>query len=105
MTTSTRLLCRVPFLPDLPTVAEAGMPGFTATNGYAFTASGKAPPALLERWNQKLVKALKSPEVVEELKRSGLLPAPGTHDEPPRYIDSESRTWGQVNVERQATAL
>ncbi len=101
---ATTGLTRAPFLPDLPTVAESGMPGFTATNWYAFVAPGKMPPALLERWNQELVKALKAPEVVDELNRSGLLPAPGTRDELARFIASESKTWARVITERKITA-
>lgn len=95
---------RAPFLPDLPTVAEAGLAGFTATNWYAFVAPGKTPAPVLERWNQELVKALKAPEVAEELNRSGLLPAPGTREELARYIERESKTWGRVIAERKITA-
>ncbi len=101
---ATTGLARAPFLPDLPTVAEAGLPGFTATNWYAFVASAKMPVALQERWNAELVKALKSPEVAEELNRSGLLPAPGTRDDLARTIAAESRTWGKVIAERKITA-
>jgi tripartite-type tricarboxylate transporter receptor subunit TctC len=100
---ATTGLTRAPFLPDLPTVAET-LPGFQATNWYAFIAPGKTPAPLLDRWNQELVKALKSPEVNEELTRSGLLPAPGTRDELARFIDRESRTWGQVIADRKITA-
>ena len=100
---ATTGLTRAPFLPELPTVAEL-LPGFTATNWYAFIAPGKTPAPVLERLNQELVKALKSPEVQEELTRAGLLPAPGTRDELARYIDAESKTWGKVIVERKITA-
>lgn len=100
---ATTGLTRAPFLPELPAVAEM-LPGFTATNWYAFIAPGRTPPALLDRLNAELVKALKSPEVADELTRSGLLPAPGTRDELARYIDSESRTWGKVIVDRKITA-
>ncbi len=101
---ATTGLARAPFLPDLPTVSEAGLTGFTATNWYAFVASAKVPAPVLERWNAELVKALRSPEVAEELTRSGLLPAPGTRDELARTIAAESRTWGQVIAERKITA-
>ena len=100
---ATTGLTRAPFLPDLPAVAEM-LPGFTATNWYAFIAPGRTPVPLLDRLNAELVKALKSPEVADELTRSGLLPAPGTRDELARYIDSESRTWGKVIVDRKITA-
>lgn len=100
---ATTGLVRAPFLPELPTVSEF-LPGFTATNWYAFIGSARMPAALQERWNQELVKALKAPEVAEELTRSGLLPAPGTRDELARYIDAESKTWAKVIVERKITA-
>lgn len=100
---ATTGLVRAPFLPELPTVAEL-LPGFSATNWYAFIAPGKTPAPLLERWNQELVKALKAPEVADELTRAGLLPAPGTRDELAKYIASESRTWGQVIRQRKITA-
>lgn len=101
---ATTGLTRAPFLPDLPTVSEAGLKGFTATNWYAFVASAKVPAPVLERWNQELVKALKAPEVADELNRAGLLPAPGTREELARYITSESLTWGKVIAERKITA-
>jgi tripartite-type tricarboxylate transporter receptor subunit TctC len=101
---ATTGLTRAPFLPDLPTVSEAGLDGFSATNWYAFVAPGKTPAAILDRWNDELVKALKSPEVADELTRAGLLPAPGTRDELARTIAQESRTWGKVIADRKITA-
>jgi tripartite-type tricarboxylate transporter receptor subunit TctC len=101
---ATTGLTRAPFLPDLPTVSEAGLPGFTATNWYAFVAPGKTPTPILERWNEELVKALKAPEVADELTRAGLLPAPGTRDELARTIAQESKTWGKVIADRKITA-
>ena len=95
---------RAPFLPDLPTVSEARLKGFTATNWYAFVATARMPAPLLERWNQELVKALKAPEVADELTRAGLLPAPGTRDELAKYIASESKIWSKVIVERKITS-
>jgi len=95
---------RAPFLPDLPTVSEAGLKGFTATNWYAFVAPGKTPAPILERWNEELVKALRAPEVADELTRAGLLPAPGTRDELAHTISQESERWGKVIAERKITA-
>jgi tripartite-type tricarboxylate transporter receptor subunit TctC len=101
---ATTGLTRAPFLPDVPTVSEAGLKGFTATNWYAFVAPGKTPAPILERWNEELVKALKAPEVADELTRAGLLPAPGTRDELARTIAEESKTWGKVIADRKITA-
>jgi len=101
---ATTGLTRPSFMPDVPTVAESGFPGFNATNWYAFVAPGKTPPPLLERWNQELVKALNAPDVHDALLKHGLTPMPGTREELARYIESESRTWAQVIKERGITA-
>ena len=72
---------RSPMLPDVPTIAESGYPGFSATNWYAFIATSKMSPALQERWNAELVKVLKSPDVVAALNKHGLPAQPGTREE------------------------
>jgi tripartite-type tricarboxylate transporter receptor subunit TctC len=95
---------RTSMMPDVLTVAEAGYPGFEATNWYAFVAPGKTPEPILARWNQELVKALNAPEVRDELLKHGLTPMPGTREELVRYIESESKTWAQVIKERKITA-
>ncbi|WP_348756511.1 tripartite tricarboxylate transporter substrate binding protein [uncultured Aquincola sp.] len=97
---ATTGLQRSEFMPQVPTVAESGYPGFAATNWYAFMAPGKTPVPVLERWNQELVKALRDPEVKAELDHHGLTPAPGTRQQLADYIASESRTWGQLVRER-----
>jgi tripartite-type tricarboxylate transporter receptor subunit TctC len=97
-------LTRPAFLPNVPTIAESGYPGFNATNWYAFVASSKTPKPLLDRWNVELVKVLNAPDVREQLNKHGLTPQPGTRDELARYIASESITWGRIIRERKITA-
>ena len=97
-------LQRLPSLPKVPTIAESGYPGFSATNWYAFVASSKVPKPLLDRWNTELVKVLKSPDVVSQLNSHGLTPMPTTRDELAKYIDKESQTWSRVIRERKITA-
>jgi tripartite-type tricarboxylate transporter receptor subunit TctC len=87
---------RLPTLPDVPTVAEQGFPGFEATNWYAFVAPGKTPNEILDYWNRELVKVLKDPAVNAELAKHGLYPAPGTRQELAQYIDRETEKWGKV---------
>ena len=55
---ATTGLTRPSYMPNIPTVAEAGYPGFEALNWYAFVAPGKTPAPLLDRWNQEIVKVL-----------------------------------------------
>lgn len=96
-------LTRPAFLPNLPTIAESGYPGFNATNWYAFVASSKTPKPLLDRWNVELVKVLNAPDVREQLNKHGLTPQPGTREELARYIASESATWGRIIKDRKIT--
>lgn len=101
---ATTGLTRSPSMPDVPTIAESGFPGFEATNWYAFVAPGKTPPALLERWNKELVKVLNSPDVREQLDKHGLTPMPGTREELANIIKSESDKWAKVIKEGKITA-
>lgn len=97
-------LTRPSFLPNVPTVAESGYPGFNATNWYAFVAPAKTPPAVLTRWNQELTKALNSAEVTAELLKHGMLAQPGTPQDLAATIASESQFWGKLIRERKITA-
>ena len=101
---ATTGLTRPAFLPNVPTIAESGYPGFNATNWYAFVASSKTPKALLDRWNVELVKVLNATDVREQLNKHGLTPQPGTRDELARYMASESATWGRIIRTRKITA-
>jgi tripartite-type tricarboxylate transporter receptor subunit TctC len=101
---ATTGLTRPAFLPNIPTIAESGYPGFNATNWYAFVASSKTPKALLDRWNLEIVKVLNTPDVKEQLIKYGLIPMPGTRDELARYMASESATWGRIIKERKISA-
>lgn len=92
---------RHPQMPNIPTIAESGFPGYSATNWYAFVTSSKVPAPLLERWNTELVKVLKTPEVINELNNHGMPPQPGTRDELAKEIERESLTWGRVIKDRK----
>jgi tripartite-type tricarboxylate transporter receptor subunit TctC len=94
---------RLSAFPKIPTIAESGFPGFSATNWYAFVASSKVPPAILDRWNTELVKVLKNPDVIEQLNSHGLTPQPSTRDEFAKYMAKETATWGRVIRDRKIT--
>jgi tripartite-type tricarboxylate transporter receptor subunit TctC len=87
---------RTATMPNVPTVAESGYPGFEATNWYAFVAPAKTPKEILDFWNREIVKALQDPQVKSELLKHGLEPMPGTREELARYIDKETETWSKV---------
>ena len=99
-TTGTK---RTSMMPNGPTVAESGYPGFEATNWYAFVAPGKTPKDLLDYWNRELTKVLNDPAVNAELAKHGLDPAPGTRDELAQYMERESQKWGKVVREAKIT--
>jgi tripartite-type tricarboxylate transporter receptor subunit TctC len=87
---------RDPFMPEVPTVAELGYPGYQATNWYAYVAPAKTPKEIIARLNSELVKALHDPAVKDLLNKQGLEPAPGTPEQLARFTKSEYDTWGRV---------
>ena len=89
-------LSRPSFLPNLPTVAESGYPGFNATNWYAFVAPARVPQPILDRWQRELVTVLTTPEVRDELIKHGLTPAPGSREALAATIAAESLAWGKL---------
>ncbi|HZY17298.1 MAG TPA: tripartite tricarboxylate transporter substrate binding protein [Ramlibacter sp.] len=92
---------RPPHLPNVPTVAESGYPGFQALNWYAFVAPAKVPAPVLDRWNQEIVKVLREPEMREYLTKHGLAPHPTTRAELGEFIRKESAQWGAIVRERK----
>jgi tripartite-type tricarboxylate transporter receptor subunit TctC len=95
---------RPAYLPNIPTVAEAGYPGFDALNWYAFVAPAKTPAPILDRWNVEIVKVLGDPGVKEALDKHGLTPQPTTRAGLAAFMRAESDKWGKVVRERRITA-
>lgn len=97
---ATTGLERPGYLPDVPTVSEAGYEGFEALNWYSFMAPGKTPEPILERWNQEVVKVLTDPEVQKQLNDLGLTPHPTTRAEFQAFMQDESDKWSKIIKER-----
>jgi tripartite-type tricarboxylate transporter receptor subunit TctC len=95
---------RPAYLPNIPTVAEAGYPGFEALNWYAFVAPAKTPAPLLDRWNVEIVKVLNDPGVKDALEKHGLTPQPTTRAGLASFMRAESEKWGKVVRERKISA-
>jgi tripartite-type tricarboxylate transporter receptor subunit TctC len=87
---------RARLLPDVPTVAESGYPGYEALNWYAYLAPAATPGPIVERLNRELVQALTAPDVREQLDRQGVEPHPGTPEALRKYMERELATWGRV---------
>src|SRR5687768_14037036 len=86
-------------LPDLPTIAEAGYPGFETDNWYAVVGPAKMPRPIVERLNKEIARALTQSDTKEALLRSGLEVAPGTPEALGKYMNAEYRKWGKLIVE------
>jgi tripartite-type tricarboxylate transporter receptor subunit TctC len=87
---------RAALMPDVPTVAESGYPGYEALNWYGFLGPARMPKDVLERLNRDIVKALANPEAVAQLNKTGVEPQSMTPAEFGKYIEREYQVWGKV---------
>ncbi len=87
---------RADAVPDVPTVAEAGVPGYAATNWYGLLAPAKTPKPAIDRINREMTAALKSPDVADALKQRGIDAAPDTPVEFAAFIRAEDRKWNPI---------
>ena len=87
---------RLPALPDVPTVAEAGLKDFEVTTWYGVLAPAGTPRPVIGRLNAELVKVMHSPEVKERLAGLGTDPVTSTPEEFAAYIRQETAKWGDV---------
>ena len=87
---------RLETLPNVPTIAESGYPGFEAVNWYAFVVGQRTPAPIVRRLNAAVVAALTDPGVAAQLRKLGLDPAPSTPEEAARYIRQEDEKWAAV---------
>ena len=87
---------RAQLLPDVPTIAESGYPGYEAMNWYAYVAPAKTPKDIIDRLNREIVKALAAPDVIALLQKQGMEPSSSSPEELARYIAREYETWGRV---------
>jgi tripartite-type tricarboxylate transporter receptor subunit TctC len=95
---------RSPAFPDLPTVAEGGVPGYVADGWYALYAPAGTPPDIIARLNGAVAKAAQADSFKKLEKTEGLIIAPGTSEELDRYIRSEAARWQEVIEKSGITA-
>lgn len=94
---------RNPLAPDVPTIAESGLPGYECTTEFALMAPAGTPQAIVQRLAAAMSATMRNPEVLERLKQNSVFPAPGTPEEFPAYIAAESGKWGELIRDRGIT--
>jgi tripartite-type tricarboxylate transporter receptor subunit TctC len=87
---------RLPLLPDVPTVAEAGLPGYEASVWWGLVAPAKTPPEIVLQLNAETNKALANAAIGNKLAELGVLVTPGTTDEFAAFIKSQTDVWSGV---------
>lgn len=95
---------RSPSLPDVPTVAESGYPGFEVNNWQGLLAPAGTPPEIIAKLNQATIKALKQPAVVKQLETAGTEPIGSSPEEFKRFLAAEISKWGKVIEQSGARA-
>jgi len=87
---------RAALLPDLPTVSEAGLPGFNVTSWFGVFAPAGLPKNIVAKVNGDVTALLGLPDVKERLERIGAEPAPQSAEEFARFVRDEIARWGKV---------
>lgn len=95
---------RSPALPHLPTVAEAGVPGYEFTTWHGVLAPKGTPKEVIALVNDKLRQLLRAPEMTQRFNQLGLDIVASTPDEFGAHLKSESEKWGRVIKERKIRA-
>jgi len=89
---------RSAMFPDVPTVAEAGVPGFDFDQWYGLLASAKTPRPLIRTVNNEVVRVLNLPDIKERMLTQGATPTPTTPEEFDAYIRSEVKRFAKVLI-------
>ena len=87
---------RLSRMPDIPTTAEAGLPGFEFASYFGLLAPAGTPGDIVRRLNTEVVKALGTPEVNDAVAKMGLEPIPGTPEQYASLIADDSAKWRRI---------
>ena len=87
---------RIKVLPDVPTIAESGVPGYEASLWYGILAPARTPEPIVRKMNAELGTALKTPDVVEKLSTQGVEPHHTSPEQFGALIRNEMRKWTKV---------
>jgi len=94
---------RSPALPDVPTIAEAGVPGYEATSWFGLLAPAGTPAPIVAKLNASILKALADPEVKKKLAEQGAEPFGEKPEQFAAFIQAETAKWGKVVKESGAS--
>lgn len=83
-------------IPEMPTVAESGIPGYEVTTWYGVSAPAKTPRPLIDRLNSEILRALKSPDLAARFKDLGADPIGNTPEQNTAYVQNEITKWAKV---------
>ena len=87
---------RVKAMPEVPTIAEAGLPGFAAQGWFSVVVAAQTPRPIIDKLNGVLMPYLKRPDVQDRLSAVAIEPRTSTPDEMAAYLQTELVKWGQV---------
>jgi tripartite-type tricarboxylate transporter receptor subunit TctC len=87
---------RTPLAPEVPSVDEAGVPGYDVSVWFGVLTVAGTPPDVVQRLNTEMVKILKSPEIAERFGRMGVEVVAGTSDHFSRFLRAEVDRWARV---------
>ena len=91
-------------LPDLPTIAESGVPGYEMLNWLGLFAPAGTPRAVVDRLNSEALRTVRSPEVRDRLNAAGAEPSPMPTEEFAAFVKKEIEKWGKVVAATGMTA-
>ena len=87
---------RADFAPELPTVAESGVPGFEATVWYGVYGPKTLPPRLVQRWSESINRYMKTPQAQTHFRRTYMIGGPGTPASFTDFHKRETERWSAV---------
>lgn len=87
---------RIPDAPQIPTIAESGVPGYNVTAWYGVSAPAKTSPATVDRLNAEIVRALKSPDLHQRLVSQGVDPVGSSPAQYTAFMQNEIQKWAKV---------
>jgi len=87
---------RAPDLPDVPTIAEAVVPGYDAVVWLYVAAPAKTPPEIVKLLSDEITRGVKSDELQAKMRRVGALPMPGTSEQLAKHIATETVRWKKI---------